>query len=403
MLRSIIKAHRYRLALAWALLLLAGPSPAALSDAEFYLPPDPLPDTAPGDVIRFRPAWAGPPSARALADAWQLMYRSTDALGRPVAVTGTVLVPKKGVDADTPIVGFAPGTQGPAFRCAASRMIDKGAFYEQPAINDMLEAGYAVAVTDYEGYHPQPETTYMVGASMGAALLDVVRAAMRLPDARLSANAPVVLRGYSQGGGAVMWAGEMQLRYAPDMNLRGVAGGGVPANLARVALPLDGREGFGVMFYALVGQDHAYPELSLASFLNASGQSAVSEMQADMCVLRILQSFAGDRLDDYTDANPLNSERLQRIDENTLGRRAIPVPVFLYHEQRDGLVAYDQAESLRDDYCGLGSDVRWRSWDTGGRNGVIRHINLVYRANQAVADFIAARLAGEPAHSSCFE
>lgn len=72
-------------------------------------------------------------------------------------------------------------------------------------------------------------------------------------------------------------------------------------------------------------------------------------------------------------------------------------------EGRVAANAHDQPESLRDDYCALGMDVRWRSWDTGGRNGVIRHINLVYRANQAVANFVAARLAGEPPDSSFFQ
>lgn len=373
----------------------------ALADDAFYLLPEPLPDAGPGSIIRAEPMQAGPPSTRQLADAWRLMYLSTDVLGETMAVTGTLLVPRHSAADEVPIIGFAPGTQGPAFRCAPSRMIHQGAFYEQPALNDMLQRGYAVAVTDYQGYHPEPKTTYIVGATMGAALLDLVRAAQQLPNVSLSADAPVVLRGYSQGGAAALWAGQMQPHYAPDLELRGIAAGGVPANLARVALPLDGQEGFGVMWYALSGQDNAYPELSLQPFLNPAGEAALQEMHSSMCVLELLQSFAGMSLADVTDISPLNSERLQRISENQLGRQPIMVPVFQYHEISDALVAFDQAESLRNQYCADGVEHIWRPYDTEGRNGLIRHINLAFHGNAEVNDFIDDRLAGELAQSNC--
>ncbi len=386
--------------IALALLIAAALSSVASAD-DFYIPPEPLPPGNPGDIIRARPAQAGPPSTRALADAWQVMYRSTDGMGEPNAVTGTVLIPKDSASDGTPLIGFGPGTQGPAFRCAPSRMIAKGAFYEQAALNDMLERGYAVAVTDYEGYKPEPETSYMVGRAMGAALIDAVRAARRLPEAALPANGPVLFRGYSQGGGAAMWAGQMQPAYAPALNLVGVVGGGVPANLGQVGIPLDGQAGFGVFFYALVGQDHAYPELSLAPFLNQTGREAVAEMESGMCVLELLQGLAGQRLADMTDLNPLTGERFARITENTLGETPIPVPVFQYHEEQDGLVAFGQARDLRDDYCVQGVNLTWKTYDTGGESGVIRHINLVYRGNAAANAFIEARLAGETTTPNC--
>lgn len=386
-----------------AALIALNAVPAPVSADEFYIPPDSLAQSEPGDVLRWREASAGPPTARELADAWQVLYRSTDALGEPMAVTGTILVPRGGDPEDMPVIGLGPGTHGPAFRCAPSRMIDQGAFYEQPAVNDMLERGYAVAVTDYEGYHPDPATTYIIGRSMGAALTDVVRAAQRLEEAGVSADARVIFRGYSQGGGAAMWAGQMHPDYAPELDLVGVAGGGVPANLARVALPLNGESGFGVLLYALVGQDYAYPELALASFLNAEGAAAVEEMEARMCVLELLQEFDGTSLDEVTipGGNPLTAERFQRIEENRLGQTTIHVPVYQYHEVDDGLVTFDQAETLRDEYCSQGVDLTWQVFDTRGENGIISHINLAYRGNEGVNDFIEARLAGDAPSSNC--
>ena len=71
----------------WGLVMLMPVNPAHADDS-FYLPPEPLPAGLPGDVIRSRPSLAGPPGARALADAWQVMYMSTDGLGKPVVVMG---------------------------------------------------------------------------------------------------------------------------------------------------------------------------------------------------------------------------------------------------------------------------------------------------------------------------
>jgi hypothetical protein len=355
----------------------------------------------PGDVIRSRPSLAGPSSARALADAWQVMYLSTGATGAPDAVTGTILVPKGHDPATLPIVGFGPGTSGPAARCAPSLMIDGGGFYEQPALDDMLRQGYAVAVTDYEGYHPHPATTYMTGQSMGHALVDVVRAASRLPGVGLSASAPVVFRGYSQGGGAAMWAGQMQPAYAPELDLVGVVGGGVPANLAAVGVPLDGADGFGFFLYALVGLEHAYPDVGFASHLNDAGRAEVAHMESDMCVLDLILELKGKHIADYTSTSPFTPELLARITENVLGGQPIPVPVFQYHEVQDGLVALSQAETLRDTYCSLGVPLTWKAYDTAGATGLIRHINLVARATPDVDAFIHARLAHTPAPTTC--
>ncbi|MBW8482119.1 lipase family protein [Actinomadura parmotrematis] len=368
--------------------------PAPAGDA-FYVPPSPLPDGKPGDVIRWRPSKAGPPTARGLADAWQVMYLSTDGLGRPDAVTGTVLVPKSADRATAPIVGFAPGTSGPAFRCAPSKFIDQGAFYEQPAINDMLRAGYAVAATDYEGYHPDPKTTYMTGRSMGPALMDAVRAAQRLPAAGLSADAEVAFRGYSQGGGASMWAGEMQPTYAPELKLAGVVGGGVPADLVQVALPLNGKRGSGFLFDAMIGLDNAYPELALDSYLKDAGRTAFADLNANACTLELLTQYSGKLITPYMTKSPFSDPAWQaRVTENRLGGSPIKVPVLHYHGTKDDIVAIGQDRTLRGKYCALGVQDTWTTYD-------VDHITGVARGNADALAFIADRFAGKAPTPNC--
>ncbi|MEO3788298.1 lipase family protein [Actinocorallia sp. B10E7] len=367
---------------------------ADAADDAFSTPPSPLPQGAPGDVIRSRPAKAGPPGARALADAWEVMYLSTDAQGKPNAVTGMVLVPRKGDRSTAPVVGFGPGTHGPAYRCAPSRMIDDGAFYEQPAVNDMLARGWAVAVTDYEGYHPDPKTTYVVGRSTGPALIDAVRAAQRLPAAGLSADAKVAFRGYSQGGGAAMWAGELQPSYAPELNLVGVVGGGVPGDLALVSLALNGGVGFGFLMNALIGLDNAYG-LGLDGVLNENGRAAFAAMRENDCAIELFADYQGRSVADYFTRSPLADAAWQRAyGANKLGGSTIAVPVFQYHVTNDELVDHQQAATLRSTYCSKGVKLTWKTFDAG-------HLSGVQRGNADALSFLTDRIAGRDATTNC--
>ncbi|MEU6994077.1 lipase family protein [Streptomyces sp. NPDC046465] len=389
------------------------PRPAATSPAasaattlppdDFYVPPGTLPEGRPGDVIRSREVNPGTPTPRALADTWQVMYRSTDALGKPRAATATVMVPKGGAPASRPVVGWGPGTQGPAFRCTPSRLIAKGALYEQWVINAMLEAGYAVAVPDYEGYRPAPKTTYMVGKSLGPALIDAVRAAQRLPAAGLSADAPVAFRGYSQGGGAALWAGEFQPDYAPELKLKGIVAGGVPGNLMEVALPLNGRPGSGFLFYALIGLNNTYAELKFDAVLNDAGRAMVADLEAGGCALEMINKYGNKPLSAYVTRSPLvDAAWVARYTENTLGRTPkIKVPVLQYHATQDALVEPHQADDLHKEYCAQGVPLTWETYDTTGRPPVADHLRPIQAADAEAMRYLADRFADRPATSNC--
>jgi Secretory lipase len=189
--------------------------PSPPGDA-FYDPPDPLPPGSPGDVIWYRPAT----SPAAGAAAWQVLYLSTTARGAPTAVSGTVLVPTAGYPGTRPVVAYAPGTQGWGPQCAPSKEMSSGSFDEQFAVNNLLAKGWAVVVTDYPGLGTPGPEAYNVGIPEGYAVLDLLRAATRLPGDGLSASAPMAIEGYSQGGGAAGWAAQLHAR------LSACAGGG---------------------------------------------------------------------------------------------------------------------------------------------------------------------------------
>jgi pimeloyl-ACP methyl ester carboxylesterase len=377
----------------------APPAPAAAPtlpgpfDDTFYDPPNPMPSGNPGDVIRWRQTV--PLLNAANTNAWEVMYLSTNALGQRNAVTGTIMVPKFADSTKVPIVGFAVGTQGPAFKCTPSKALERGTLYDQPAINDLISSGFAVAVTDYEGYSLTGVPTYMTGQSMGPAVIDSVRAALRLPAANLNQNPKVAFQGYSQGGGGAMWAAEKQPTYAPELNLVGVVGGGVPADLFEVQKGLDGFLGFGFLAFAAVGLDSAYPELDLDSYLNDTGRAEIAQAKAEACVIELLTNYSFKKISEYTTHNPLTSPAwLARLGQNKLGGTAIKVPVFQYHAADDEIVNTPQADALHQRYCSLGVKLTWKTY-------ISDHLTGIFAGNGDARQFIADRFAGKPAPSNC--
>ena len=130
-------------------------------------------------------------------------------------------------------------------------------------------------MSDYQGLGTPGPHTYMVGPAQGRAVLDIARAAQRLPGTGLSSSSPVGLMGYSQGGGAAGWAAELAATYAPELQVKGSVLGGVPGDLTATAEFLDGSLFVAFALMASLGLDAAYPELDLERYLNPRGQELV--------------------------------------------------------------------------------------------------------------------------------
>lgn len=361
--------------------------PQGPSGDSFYQPPAPLPPGVSGDVIWWREL---PPALN--ARTYLVLYRSRSATGEPIAVTGRVMVPTApwSGPGERPIVSVASGTRGVGDDCAPSKFQPD---YERPLIDPMLQRGWAVAITDYEGLGTPGGHTYVVGRSEGRSVLDAARAAIRLPVAGLSERAPVALSGYSQGGGGAAWAGELAPDYAPELNVVGIAAGGTPADLPAVSRKLDGGVGFGFMLMTAYGFDSAYPELDLRSFLNDRGRE-VYETEQDACVDAVAR-HAFQHISDFTTSDPMDDPRWQaRLAENELGRARPIAPVYLFHGTDDELIPRDQAEALRDRYCSAGQSVTWRTFPG-------EHVSTMVAAAPSVTEFLAARFDGEDPESDC--
>ena len=84
----------------------------------------------------------------------------------------------------------------------------------------MLERGYVVVAPDYPGLGTAGPHAYLVGEAAARAVLDSVRAAIALPT---GAGNRFAVWGHSQGGHAAIFTGLAARRYAPELQLVGVA------------------------------------------------------------------------------------------------------------------------------------------------------------------------------------
>jgi fermentation-respiration switch protein FrsA (DUF1100 family) len=353
---------------------------------------------APGDLVSSREvAWHPEPLRQlpAPVKAYDIRYRSTSATRVGNVVSGMVLVsPLPWNNGPRPIVAYAMGTQGMGDQCAPSRQLQNGTEVEIAFLAQAMFNGWAVAVTDYEGLGTPGDHTYAVSRSEGRALLDVARAASSVPG--LSADAPVGVFGYSQGGQAASAAAEQWKSYAPSLNVVGVAAGGVPADLNAVAKFNDGNAGSGLVFAAAAGYAAAYPELPLASVLNARGQQVLDTIRKS-CVAEIALVAPFTRLNALTTRPDAIQDPLwqKKLTENALGSVKPAAPVYLYHGTVDELIPFGVGQKLRSQWCSLGADVQWTALPLLG------HIAAISAWGTNALNWLGDRFAGRVTHPNC--
>jgi fermentation-respiration switch protein FrsA (DUF1100 family) len=333
--------------------------PSARSD-EFYIPPDPLPDGSPGDLLRAEPMDAYlVPGVRMRARAWRILYRSTTATGEPTAVSGTVLMPPGRARGVRPLIGYAIGTHGIGDAAAPSRLLARGRDWEAGLMAMALVRGWAVAVTDYQGLGTPGDHTYMVGHALGPNVLDSMRAARALHRDELPHGGPAAIIGYSEGGYAAGWAAQLQPTYAPDIPLVGVSVGAAAANLELAGPSLDNTFFSFFTAYGGIGYAAAYPELDLDPYLTERGRMQIPFLRESTIIQAAIRGPHYASSNDMTDPNVLTlPEWRARLAENRLGRIAPEAPILLNHARRDQIVSFVHSLDLRDDWRALGVDVR---------------------------------------------
>ena len=347
---------------------------------EFYTPPDPLPPGQPGDLIRTEPSrMALEPSGQLgayIGTGTRIMYRSTDAQGNPVAVTGTYIepdVPWPG-NGPRPLLAYATGPYGAGEQCAPSRLFNQGIHFsqgfdlminvEEGRIATMLARGFAIAVTDGVGMgiHGPQSPQWLNREAAGTAMLDAARAAMKLPGTSLDPHGPVAFWGYASGGQASLSAAELASSYAPELNIVGTFADAPVTDVVAAIPGIDGNFLAVLAGYLLRGIIASYPQTEEPirgvltprglQMLDWSGHTCLLQGGVDYAFRHLAFWFNTD-LNALVSNDPFNS----LLAAQRVGNIKPKGPVYISHNRWDPLIPYQAARQTAADWCAMDADV----------------------------------------------
>jgi hypothetical protein len=377
----------------------ASTAPPPPQNDPFYQPLSGYETTAPGTVLRSRQVEAaafGQLPQHALA--WQILYRSTDTIGRPEATVTTLLEPAGANPSDPrPLLSYQVAEDSPAPQCAMSYQLRQGAGNgnvvaqaEILLIDAGLARGWAVTVPDYEG----PASAYVAGRQAGRAVLDGIRATR----AFTGSHGTVGLWGYSGGALASGWAAELQPGYAPELDIAGIAEGGLPVNPEHVLTNINGGPFAGLAMSGIAGLSQGYPRLAdfLGTHLTAAGKAAFAKA-ATQCNAQNAAEFAfTDVYRYFTVANPLSLPVPQQVlVDDTLGQHVPVAPLFVYQSVNDELIPHADVDSVVQAYCGQDATVTYQ------RDILSEHIALALTGAADALNWLSDRLTGQPVATGC--
>ncbi len=323
------------------------------------------------------------------ATVTRVTYSSRSGLdGSPVAVSGVVIKPAgQPPPGGWPVISYAHGTTGVADACAPSG--SPGLLGQLPVVLPMVERGYLVTATDYEGLGTPGPHPYLQPLSEGRSVIDAVRAARELVPA---ASQRWVAVGPSQGGQAAWAAAEL-------------AGGGELEFLGAVALapPTDLSEMVSEVPYGLSRAQRAFyplvlyslqlrhPSLDYADYLSGQALAAMQRLEHSCVPVEFTQA----PVSDFAPSSPAALQRAQRwLEQLALPQRPAAGPLFVAAGTADDVVPIELVDEAVAEACELGDVVTYRRYPGAG------HPALGAAADDALA-WIADRFAGEPAPSTC--
>jgi alpha-beta hydrolase superfamily lysophospholipase len=387
--------------------------PIGPAGTAFYDPPKTLPKGGPGTVI-----WARRIPAPKGAIAYKVLYKSTDVGGQSVPVSGLVIAPTgKAPKGGRPVVAWAHGTLGGARSCAPSipnnpaRNLDSYYTYTDPysidvgipALTTMLQAGYVVTATDYQGLGTPGIHQYTVGVTEANNVIDSVKAAQNLQTT--GAGNRVVTLGWSQGGGAAIFAGQQsEAAYAKPLQVIGIAALAPAANTAPditqqvTAGPVDSQSPYVSSVQELNlyrGLAAAYPALNLADVVSPAGMPALAALNSE-CTIHLQDALQELGVDPRTFfVTPAPAAWQTAFEANTAGLQTTVAPVLTMQGTADTVVNPNGTTQYIQRACTYAQPVEYTMYPG------INHQVIPFAAKGEYLPWIAARFAGQPAPSNC--
>jgi alpha-beta hydrolase superfamily lysophospholipase len=366
----------------------------------FHVPPPGFEHARPGTVLRSRDvelAFLGMVPQKLTAT--QLLYRSTDLNGLPMAAVTTVVVPAdRPVGSKGPILSYQCAIDAVAGRCFPSYALRRGAKavgalaqFEFLLVSAALAEGWAVSIPDHEG----PQGIWGAPYEPGYHILDGLRAVLNHDALNLSTDAPIGLWGYSGGGLATAWATEVYADYAPELKLVGAVLGSPVADLGHTFRRLNGTFFSGLPAMVVAALSHVYPELDrvINEHVTAEGKAMLADIQrmtTAHAVLKLIRKDMGNLVDEPLE-NILRTPEVQHVfDSIKLGTAAPSIPVLIVQAVHDELISVGDIDELADAYSAGGTDVTYH------RDMLSEHLLLHPLSAPMTLRWLRDRFAGLP-------
>ncbi|KIW00233.1 uncharacterized protein PV09_08126 [Verruconis gallopava] len=385
------------------------PPPPLPGNDTWYAAPDNLTSVPPGGILKWRPA-PRPLSldnvvAIPVKEMYQIQYRTQNAAGTPIANVLTAIIPESPnfnhlfsyiYFSDTPCPNYNPSLEMTLRPCYPM-------LFTKEQIGPLVEAldqGWIVAVPDDNG----PEASFPSGPTMAYTTLDSMRAMLQSEHITgLSSNAIITLNGYSGGGISAAWTGELHPVYAPELDIAGIALGGLVPNFTYLSEFI--REGTGYFAWGpitLVGLSHDYPQLS--SWLD---ENLIPEKAADFWLAETLSiqgiadkyttiptcSYFTRGCDAWSDEIPSSI----LYNSTTMGIHSTPkAPWYLYETAADEVSPINLTRALYEKYCAQGATIYYEESQLGLAHATESVVNF-----PGAFEWMKERHAGVPVSPGC--
>ena len=359
----------------------------------FYDPPEDLP-TRPGVLLRV--AALDDVILPAGMQGWRILYTTTVDDTTRATAAATVFAPISLPEGPRPVITWEHGTTGLLQKCMPSLASAPTAGI--PAQDLIVSAGWVVIATDYSfaekgGPHP-----YIIGEGEARAALDAVRAAWLMPN--LTLDTRTVVWGHSQGGHAALWTGIVGPRYAPDVEILGVAAIAPAADIKNI-LELNPAVDKRLGPYLAKSYSRFYRDVTFEQAVRPEALDAARQMTS-LCgfvppedpqrIAALSASFDGPAL-----ATSTNTALAARLTQNSAAR-AIAAPVLIAQGLTDNVVLPAATDAYVDERCAAGQRLEYWRFARQDHGSIVQPGT---RLEEPLIAWTAARFARQPQPNGC--
>lgn len=359
------------------------PAPKGLP--AFYSFTTPLP-SQPGSLVKVEKVAANDLHGT----VYRVLYTSTDESGKPVAVSGLVAIPTKATPpaGGYPVVSWAHGTDGMADQCAPSLSPGNNA----ALANVLLDQGWAVTATDYQGEGTPGLMPYIAGHTAARDTIDIVRAAKAIAGANTSSD--YVVWGHSEGGQTAMYALTDAPKYAPELRLRGVVAGAPPSQFNLLYKFLVNSPFKHYLLMAAGGLNAAYGDTKapLTKILTPKGIALLPVLDQG-CSSAVAERLANIDVATATKGDPFQVPEWKTLfeanDPQNIAAKS-PVPLLIIHGGSDEQIPTISSQILAAHLCSIGQTLS--RWVYPGQS----HAGVIAPSAGDMLRWIKARFANTP-------